>query len=136
MYLKISLAFPLKVVEERVSNLMYPLMEHVVKVQLYPKSEYVSHWKEEMDTWLTRIQSDVTLVKTKSGKVKEETLLGWMLPFISEHRLVNFVRLAKRKYGESSNSISSQKLRENLQGIIHPLLNEGDIEEIIETLVS
>jgi hypothetical protein len=132
--LKISLAFPLSMVEVNVSSLMGPLIEHIVKCRLYPKNPYVSHWTDEIAAWIIAIRRNVNNVKTKSGKVRPELLLKWMIPFAHEDRISDILELLERTYGKSSISITSENIQDSFKRIVPMLLEKTTLTNILNEL--
>jgi hypothetical protein len=125
--LKISLSFPLSKVETDVSSLMRPLILHMMKCKLYPNSRDIPYWFKEIISYLGNIRSSVNNVKIKSGKVKPELLLKWMLPFAQDNSIFNNQEILEEEYKKSSIQISPPEIQEALKRSIPLLLSSERI---------
>jgi len=46
---------PLKTLLKEIRDLEYELNSHILKILLFPKSNSINHWKNEISTWLLKI---------------------------------------------------------------------------------
>lgn len=117
-------AFPLVQIETRVSGLMEEVVEHLIKIADYPEAQEVPHWTSEVFNWLRQIRHVVTRAKTPGGKVKEVTLLEWLLPFITEEDIRDerdgFGMLT---LGPPLGDVTAEDLRRRFRAAVTPLLD-------------
>lgn len=53
-----EMAYNKKVAIEKVRNLQNQIATHLVKIVIYPESENIQHWKNEVNAWLLSLQKN------------------------------------------------------------------------------
>lgn len=76
-YLIDAMTFQRGKAEDRITDLGRPLLKHVIKLYLYPKSQYVIGWEREVRAWYLDISNVATSLKG-GKKFKPHQVTGFL----------------------------------------------------------
>ena len=97
-----EMAVERKVAFETVLGVRTKLLEHFIKVALFPDSRDVPHWKQEISAWIREV--DDIYVKPKSRKLKYSDYWNWLYdgPIGHDGGLEVFIKKRSSLYGNVS----------------------------------
>jgi hypothetical protein len=107
-----EMAFERKVAIQKARNLQHQISRHIIKTVMYSKSQYVNHWCNEINGWLTDI-SDTTLKRTRRP-LDSDTLMNILFeePMASPSEV-------KRKMNKIYGEYPDLKIDEPDEQIVH-----------------
>jgi hypothetical protein len=123
-----EMAFQRREVENRITDLANPLVVHLIKILVFPKSAYKDHWIKEVNNWLRTINKFKLKPKNKRptyAQYNEWIIEKWEL----YNQIPTILKELKTDY-PSEKILLPNRLREDLLTIMHSICKDLAKDEL------